>query len=365
MEIDHFRKGAQRTKDFDERMKILRDQDVICATTIAAGGDFLSRFKFQGILIDEVAQATEVSTLVPIVLRGAKQLVLVGDHCQLPPSVLSREAELRGLSLSIYKRLADTGIEPHFLDTQYRSHPKIAEFSAKCFYQGALYSGVADFDRVPPGGVNWPNPNVPVAFVEVGGKETIDGESKANPAEVESLRCLVSQVLDEGELSLSDIGIVTPYMAQVRALRRSIRDSLPSDVDKRMLEIASVDNFQGREKELIIFSSVRSNKRGNVGFLADWRRLNVMLTRARRGLVVFGAASTLRHDPHWQQWLEWCHHHDAIVQAELPKPPVAKAYRAPWRGNAATKPVATQQGKGNSKAPWSRPGKQADGTMWV
>lgn len=315
---DHNKNKKQRQEDFETRMKIMKEVEVVCATTIASGSDFFSRLSFQGILVDEVAQATEISTMVPVVLRGAKQLVFVGDHCQLPPSVVSREAERRGLSVSVYSRLVDVGIEPHFLDTQYRSHPKLAEFCAKCFYNGTLRSGVPGSARSPPSSVPWPNKQVPVAFFEVGENETVDGESKANTAEVLRIQDLLLEILEAGELDLEHIGIVTPYMAQVRALRRALRGALPDHCDPKMLEIASVDNFQGREKELIIFSAVRCNSRGNVGFLADWRRLNVILTRARRGLVVFGAADTLRYDSHWQQWLKWCDDHGAIGHAKAP-----------------------------------------------
>eukprot|EP00927_Polykrikos_kofoidii_P035357 TRINITY_DN29931_c0_g1_i1.p1 TRINITY_DN29931_c0_g1~~TRINITY_DN29931_c0_g1_i1.p1 ORF type:complete len:1315 (+),score=272.70 TRINITY_DN29931_c0_g1_i1:68-4012(+) len=312
MRIQHARRQKQRKADHLSRMRILKDAEVICTTTISAGGDMMKEFNFGAILVDEVAQATELSTVVPIILRGARQLVLVGDQCQLPPSVMSREAELRGLSLSIYSRLVESGLSPMFLDTQYRSHPKIAEFSCKTFYQDALKSGIDASVRPMPVGMDWPNPEVPVAFIEVGEREAIDGESKSNPVEVQRVLELVTQVLKFGELSPEDIGVVSPYMAQVRALRKTLRSQLPGDFDKRLLEISSIDNFQGREKQLIIFSAVRSNPRGNVGFLADWRRLNVMLTRAKRGLVVFGTAKTLRHDCHWQQWLEWCEEHDAI-----------------------------------------------------
>merc|ERR1719199_1805079 len=124
MKKRHDERKKQREEDFKERKRILQGADVICCTTISSGGGILKDFKFQGILIDEVAQATETSAIVPVVLRGAAQLVLCGDHCQLPPSVLSREAQLRGLSLSLYNRLEQNGLEPHFLDTQYRSHPK-------------------------------------------------------------------------------------------------------------------------------------------------------------------------------------------------------------------------------------------------
>eukprot|EP00930_Biecheleria_cincta_P033857 TRINITY_DN23438_c0_g1_i1.p1 TRINITY_DN23438_c0_g1~~TRINITY_DN23438_c0_g1_i1.p1 ORF type:complete len:1595 (-),score=274.71 TRINITY_DN23438_c0_g1_i1:10-4794(-) len=302
----HNERKKQRQEDFAERKRILQGADVICCTTISSGGGILSDFNFKGILIDEVAQATEISAIVPLVMRGASRLVLCGDHCQLPPSVLSREAQLRGLSLSLYSRLAQNGVTPFFLDTQYRCHPRLAEFSARCFYQGCLHSGISESQRPLPSGVDWPNPDVPIAFFEVGANETVEGESKANPEEVKQVVQLVLQVLQDGELGADEIGVVTPYMAQVRALRKAIRERL-QESDRRLLEIASVDNFQGREKDLIIFSAVRCNRQGNVGFLADWRRLNVMLTRARRGLVVFGTAATLRHDCYWQQWLEWAH----------------------------------------------------------
>merc|ERR1719215_160573 len=116
----------RRVEEYEAKMAILKEADVVCTTTIAAGSDFLHLCKFGAILIDEVAQATELSAIVPLVLRGAERLCLVGDHCQLPPSVVSLEAETRGLSLSIFGRLAASGLDPYFLDTQFRMHPMIA-----------------------------------------------------------------------------------------------------------------------------------------------------------------------------------------------------------------------------------------------
>eukprot|EP00930_Biecheleria_cincta_P034433 TRINITY_DN23803_c0_g1_i1.p1 TRINITY_DN23803_c0_g1~~TRINITY_DN23803_c0_g1_i1.p1 ORF type:complete len:802 (-),score=143.35 TRINITY_DN23803_c0_g1_i1:84-2489(-) len=325
-------KGKQDAKDFEEsakqrrvdefeaKMAILRDADVICTTTIAAGSDFLHLLKLKAILIDEVAQATELSAIVPIVLRGADKLVLVGDHCQLPPSICSLEAETRGLSLSLFTRMATQGIEPYFLDTQFRMHPMIAAFSARQFYHGKLKTGVASHERPPPQGFDWPQSDSGIAFVHVDSFEKKDGETRANSGEVSTVSRLLVDVLKSKELTVLDIGIVTPYAGQVRALRQALRRELPyklqgTGVDltgglegkraARALEIASVDAFQGREKELIIFSAVRSNRHGQVGFLADWRRLNVMITRARRGLIIVGNTDTLRADTNWASWLDW------------------------------------------------------------
>jgi len=253
-------------------------------------------------------------------LKGVERLVLVGDHCQLPPSVMSLEAETRGLSLSVFSRLVAQGIPPHFLDTQFRMHPEIASYSAQRFYHGQLKTGVKPEDRPAPLGFDWPVPNIGVAFVSATGRETRDGESWANSGEVNELADVITKVLAAGELSVLDIGVVTPYAGQVRALREKLRNELPrrlrgTDVDltgglqgrqaQRALEIASVDAYQGREKQLIIFSAVRSNSYGNVGFLADWRRLNVMVTRAKRGLIIIGNMKTLRADETWGGWIDW------------------------------------------------------------
>jgi regulator of nonsense transcripts 1 len=294
--------------DFELQMRILQDADVLCTTTISSGGDFFSKFAFAGVLVDEAAQATEMAAVVPLILRGSQRLVLVGDQCQLPPTVQSTEAEERGLSLSLYSRMVDSGgITPFLLDTQYRSHPMIAEFSARTFYNGQLRSGITDKDRKPPRGLPWPRDNCPIAFINVDSEESAEGDSKMNPGEAEVVNRIVQDAFYQRELEVTEVGVVTPYLAQVRILKRMLKNIVPEGQDPELLEVASVDNFQGREKDLIVFSAVRSNRTGVVGFLADWRRLNVMLTRARRGIIIIGNARTLKSDEHWAKWLEFYH----------------------------------------------------------
>mmetsp|Transcript_99343 Transcript_99343/g.318755 ORF Transcript_99343/g.318755 Transcript_99343/m.318755 type:complete len:554 (-) Transcript_99343:708-2369(-) len=312
----------QWMEDHGVKLEILRDADVICTTTISSGSELFSQLQFRAILIDEVAQATELSALVPIVARGCQRLVLVGDHRQLPPTVLSSEAKERGLAMSLFSRLAGHGLEPFFLDTQFRMHPSIASFSAAAFYGGRLKTGVPAHERPRPMGFAWPQEDSNVAFVDVpDGQEQQEGGSWNNWQEVQKLTDILVEVLSAGELSVLQVGVVTPYSSQVQWLRRHLRQELWRRLDgvvdltgglsgqagQKALEIASVDAFQGREKELILFSAVRSNRTGRVGFLADCRRLNVMVTRARRGLIVVGNASTLRSDATWRAWLDWAH----------------------------------------------------------
>ena len=294
-------RGWKEVRRIERQMRddILDRAQVLCCTCIGVGHQLLEGRKFTRVLLDEATQATEPASLVPLV-RGARQIVLVGDHRQLPPTVISRRAENGGLRRSLFERLVAMGIEPKLLDTQYRMHPGISDFPNRSFYDGQLVDGIAAAERPNPAGLLWNDWEVPIAFLPLKGDEILssDGASKENPSEAGWVARILESLLEAGDLNQSDIGIITPYAGQVRA----IRDALMERNDS--VEVNTIDGYQGREKEVIIFSCVRSNSDGNVGFLADPRRLNVALTRAKRGLIVIGDPETLRNDETWASWLE-------------------------------------------------------------
>ena len=296
------KKGWKEIRRIENQIRddILDKTQIVCCTCIGSGNEILDGRRFPQVLIDEATQATEPASLVPLI-RGARQIVLVGDHKQLPPTVLSFRAEEKGLKRSLFERLVDLGIEPMLLTTQYRMHPAISKFPNQQFYSNKLIDGVSAENRPAPAGLLWPDWDNPVAFVPVDGGEVVspDGTSRENPTEVSWVLKIVEDLLEAGELTKKDIGIITPYAGQVRAIRNSMSEQLDD------IEVRTVDGYQGREKEIIIFSCVRSNPEKNVGFLADSRRLNVALTRAKRGLIVIGDPTTLRSDKNWQAWLDY------------------------------------------------------------
>jgi hypothetical protein len=301
--------------------------DVVAATCSGAGDDALGELTFRFVLIDEATQATEPAALVPLVRGHAA--VLVGDVAQLPPTVIAAEAAAGGLATSLPERLAlrvaaavaavpdaaeapglppgGAGLSPLLLDTQYRMHPGLAAFPSQRFYGGRLRSGVDAAARPAPRGFRWPSARVPLAFLDVaaGAEErTALSGSVANPAEATALARLLARLLPASGLAPSDIGVLTPYAGQVRAVQRALAAALPPDA-AAAIEVRTVDGFQGREKELILFSAVRANDARALGFTADARRLNVAITRARRGLIVLGHRRTLDADPNWAAWLRW------------------------------------------------------------
>lgn len=294
---------------FKEKIKYIRNAQVVCCTCIGSGGDILDNMVFERVLVDEATQATEPAVLVPI-SRGCRQLVLVGDHCQLPPTVLSTRAEEEGLGVPLFSRMVACGVLPYMLDTQYRMHPAIAMFPSDLFYGGKLLSGVSPPERRPLAGFPWPREEFPVAFLPVQGIEEDDGVSKKNQKEADTAFEVVRDLLEGGQCSVSDIAVVTPYASQAKIIRRRTRE-LSGTRGPPYVEVSSTDGFQGREKEAVVFSAVRSNDYGAVGFVSDWRRVNVSFTRARRALIVIGNDKTLRRgDPEtWGPWLAWADAH--------------------------------------------------------
>jgi len=360
------------------------------------------------VIVDEACQSVEPANLIPLTATNScRSLVMLGDPCQLPPTV---RGDVTGtgaspLSVSLMSRLASTLHQPVIvtaqtdktprddrylnalptkqavslvryksndsrahvsyrkkyagsllLSVQYRMHPSISAFSSAVFYDGLLSTPafLAEHRPFPPAlneMLPSAHPGIGVRFVDVGGRNneqkgvksfsspaqqvtsaTALGENTSyrNDAEAQEILMLLKDLLhsknesDERDSNAPpmSIGIVTPYSSQV-ALIKSL---MAADAEFRSLaiksstviEVQSVDGYQGRERDLIIFSAVRSNRQGRLGFLTDWRRMNVALTRAKSALVVFGDMETLRDgDRHWEAFADWCDKVGCVIDAGI------------------------------------------------
>ena len=305
---EDFKQEARRLRNdakiFEEQIidTKLDRASVICATT-NYDPEILGDRTFDLGVIDEACQSTEPGYW-PVVLR-VEQLVLAGDHCQLPPTVLSTQATLEGLSKSMMERLVERWENrvTRQLTIQYRMHQKIMEFPSEHFYHGTLVAdaSVAEHTLADLPGIQTESLDAqPVLFVDTSGAdwaEELDpnGESKLNPREAIWILKQVDALLAAGLLP-DQIAVIAPYSAQVRFLR----DRCTSNG----VEIDTVDGFQGREKEAVLISLVRSNSQGEVGFLGDTRRMNVAMTRAKRKLIVIGDGSTLGRNAFFKKWIE-------------------------------------------------------------
>ncbi|PFH32354.1 AAA family protein [Besnoitia besnoiti] len=289
----------------------VRRQPVIIATCVGSGHEMFDDLVFSRVIIDEGAQAIEPSNLIPLA-HGCRNFVLIGDHKQLPPTILSPEAAARGLDVSLLERFVSSGIAPiHLLDEQRRMHPSIAYFPNLQFYEGKIQSrDVDDRNRPVVAGFRWPSQHSRVCLVDISaaglsGAEASQGTSKYSLAEIDPIVAILQSVANEGSVLPSQIGVLTPYDAQKARLRKAINETFEPPACYH-IEVDSVDGFQGKEKDLIIFSAVRSNPRGEIGFLRDPRRMNVMLTRAKRGVIVIGDQLTLWNDlENWRPWIQW------------------------------------------------------------
>lgn len=282
---------------------ILDRADVICTTT-TIDDDLLGDRDFDLVAMDEACQCTEPGVW-QAVLR-ADRLVLAGDHCQLPPTVLSEQAAAEGMRCSLMERLVDREGGDVFrrLTVQYRMHEAIMRFSSDTFYEGSLVADASVRRHLlcdMPNVTRDPLTETPLSLIDTAGagfEEELepDGLSKRNVQEARLVARLVGELVDDG-VDPQQIAVIAPYAAQVRRLK--VEPALAE------IEVDTVDGFQGREKEVVLITMVRSNPRGEIGFLADTRRTNVALTRARRKLIVIGDSATLGVDPFYRQLVEY------------------------------------------------------------
>lgn len=329
----HLTRNAER--------EILNNADVICCTCVGAGDPRLSKLKFRTVLIDESTQAAEPECMIPLVL-GCKQIVLVGDHQQLGPVIMNKKAARAGLHQSLFERLVILGCQPIRLNVQYRMHPCLSEFPSNMFYEGSLQNGVTTQERLRRNvDFPWPVADAPMMFWSNVGNEEISasGTSYLNRTEASACEKIITRFFKAG-VQPPQIGIITPYEGQRSYIVSSMQTngSLRKELYKE-IEVASVDAFQGREKDYIVLSCVRSNDHQGIGFLNDPRRLNVALTRAKFGLVVLGNPKVLSKHPLWHYLLMHFKEKNCLVEGALSNLQVSmvqfsrprQTYRGPQR----------------------------------
>lgn len=279
--------------------------DIVVATHTGCADPLVQRREFDWVVLDEAAQAIEPASWIPI-MRG-KKVILAGDHCQLPPTVLSSHKGADSLEATLFARMEKI-LPDHFkarLEEQYRGNQRIMDFSSAQFYEGKLRANekVTNLNLT-----EFLNKEIeydvrPFVFVDTAGQgweeaEAVGSKSKYNEKEATLLIKEYRKCLRAG-LNPDQIAIISPYGAQVKYIYQQI--STDDELAKQGLpEIDSVDAFQGREKEIVLLSLVRSNLTGDIGFLADTRRMNVALTRAKRKCWVIGDSATIAQLPFYE-----------------------------------------------------------------
>ena len=294
-------------KRIENRMikDIVDSSDVILATNSSAALESIARVKFDVAIIDEASQATIPSVLIPI--AKAHRFILAGDHKQLPPTIISDRAH--ELSKTLFEELIRIyPFKSQLLNTQYRMNRLLMKFPNEEFYDNNLKSD-SSVDDININDILDSNQKeeallfIDTSDVDFDGETHLkDSKSIVNKLEADICVQITQDYLNDG-VEESDIGIISPYADQVKL----IQENTP-------VEVKTVDGFQGREKEIIIISTVRSNEYGNIGFLKDLRRLNVAITRAKRKLIIIGNKDTLINNQTYERLIRFCEDRNLLVK---------------------------------------------------
>ena len=273
--------------------KVLDEAQVIACTLIGSASDYLAGRRFSTVVIDEAGQGIEPAVWVPVL--KADRVVMAGDPFQLPPTVKSQEAARNGLTETLLEKAIKRIGNASLLKIQYRMHTSIMEFSNRKFYENQLTAAPAVAFRLL-------GQSIPVEFIDTAGcgfeEEAGDsGDSRCNPEEVSLLRKHFDQLKQENQGNWS-AAIISPYRAQVELLQKEFATAPGVSVN-------TIDSFQGQERDVVYISLVRSNDKSEIGFLRDYRRMNVAMTRARMKLVMIGDSATLGNDKFFAELLEY------------------------------------------------------------
>lgn len=274
--------------------KLIDQAQVIACTLIGSTHEYIRSKIFDVVVIDEAGQALEPACWVAIL--KAEKVVMAGDPFQLPPTVKSHEAERKGLTKTLLEKTIERLPQISLLKTQYRMHKDIMSFSNLKFYNNALEA----HESVASRGIGGLFPSV--EFIDTAGcgyaeQESEENSSRSNPEEAHLLMRHFNQL----KLDLSDrssVGVISPYRGQIDILSELFND-------EKMVTVNTIDSFQGQERDVIYLSLVRSNDRSEIGFLKDYRRMNVAMTRARMKLVVIGDSATLGNDSFYSDFLDF------------------------------------------------------------
>lgn len=326
-EARQLQKDASVLEDY-----ILWDQfekaQVIACTPVVAAGKLMRDLRFRTVFIDEAAQALEPMSWIPI--SRAERVIFAGDHLQLPPTVKSRKAEDGGLKYTLFERVVAS--QPHstsLLRIQYRMHDQIMGFSNRMFYNSQLES----HDSVKDNRLSYDENdfllNRPFEFIDTAGSGYAEEQnpetlSYSNPEEAVLLLNHLKKVLEQYDGKMQNdrasslgsarsdnanrtlrVGIIAPYRRQIEYITNYIGENEFFKDSPHHFSVRTVDGFQGQERDIICYSMTRSNDNGDIGFLADTRRMNVALTRAKRKLIVFGDSATLGSHPFYKSFLDY------------------------------------------------------------
>lgn len=289
----------------EERMisQILDGSQVITATLVGAAHSLLEKRSFRTVIIDEAAQALEPATWIPIL--KASRVILTGDPFQLPPTVKSNEAQRKGFDKTMIERLLPITQQACLLNIQYRMNEQIMGFSNAQFYNNKLKA--AELVRQHGLAVRH---HKAVLFIDTAGcgfEEKMEEKymSRYNPEEFLILREHLIALKDSyGDEAFPSTAIISPYREQVLHIQQECESE--AELNELPLTINTIDGFQGQERDLVYISLVRSNEKGDIGFLKDYRRMNVAMTRARKQLVVIGDSATIGNDSFYQSFLDYC-----------------------------------------------------------